>query len=143
MIETNKMRQIQGLTQLCANTDSYITLDKLATLLLADLENCRFFIYGESSQEILAQLNLAVDGLLYEQFDKRIDLIFQGIVISKAQPPLSYCLKGEHFSISGRCSVLPQICGVDLYLNHYDEDNGWIRQNFSISLKKLQQQLYR
>lgn len=136
------MRHIQGLERLCATETDYLNMERLARLLLKDLSDCHFFIHGQDPQQTLAQLELTTDGLFYEQFDKRIDLTLQGRIVCKDSPPLTYTLKGKHIAISGRCSVLPQVCGVDLYLNHYDEATGEVRQNFSIPVKKLYQQLY-
>ncbi len=136
------MRHVQGLERLCAAETDYLNIEKLTGLLLKDLRDCHFSIYGQSPQQLLAQLDLASDGLFYEQFDKRIDLTLHGKIACKDSPPLTYSLQGEHLAISGRCSILPQVCGVDLYLNHYDEETGEVRQNFSIQVKQLHRQLY-
>lgn len=135
------MRQIHGLTQLSDSQQSFLPIDKLAMLLMKDLTNCHCLIYGENQHQILARLDLVADSFFYDQFDKRIDLAVAGKIISTEHPPLTYCLSGLVFSITGRCSILPKVCGVDLYLSHYDESNGLARQYFSISVKKLHQQL--
>ncbi|NOQ35037.1 MAG: hypothetical protein GQ569_03985 [Methylococcaceae bacterium] len=131
------MREIHGLKQLYDSQQNALPIDKLAELLMDDLANCHCVIYGENQQQILAKLDLVPDSLFYERFDKRIDLSVAGQITSNEHPPLTYCLQGKNFSISGRCSVLPQVCGVDLYLSHYDENDGFARQNFSVPLKKL------
>ena len=130
------MRQIHGLKQLGRLQEGYLSVDELAVLLMKDLGNCDCLIYGRQ-QQILAKLNLIADSLFYEPFDKRIDLIVEGKIIETHYPPLTYHLRGNDFSLSGRCSLLPQVCGVDLYLTHYQKETTRVWQNFSFSVKKL------
>ena len=65
---------------------------------------------------MLAELPLQEDSLQYEPFDQRIDMVFEGAIVRDDCVPLTYRLKGESLSIGGRCSLLPQVCGVDWYL---------------------------
>lgn len=134
-----KMRQIHGLKQLCKDQRNDLSTKKLATLLIKDLADCYCLIYG-SQQQILAKLNLIPNSLHYEPFDKRIDLAVEGKIRVTDSPPLTYHLIGNNFSLSGRCSLLPQICGVDLYLTHYQKNTKIAWQNFSFSVKKLYQE---
>jgi hypothetical protein len=72
-------------------------------------------------------------------FDQRIDLIVAGPILRNDCVPLIYRLQGEQFAISGRCSMIARVCGVDLYLQRsYTGVIGDIaRQKFSIALKPL------
>ena len=134
------MQKIDGLKQLLGQQQTPLSIKTFATRLMDDLANCHCLIYGKDPHRILAQLALISDSLHYETFDKRIDLSVEGKIIIADDLPLHYCLQGNQFAAKGRCSILPRVCGVDLYLNHYNENKGMIRQNFSFSVKKLFQQ---
>jgi len=62
-----------------------------------------------------------------------------GPIIRNDCVPLTYRLQGKQFGVSGRCSLLPMVCGVDLYLQRsYTGVVGDIaRQRFSFHLKPL------
>lgn len=136
------MRRIHGLETLCQHQSGILNAQKLADLLLADLRHCRCTIYGSIGDDddiVLAELDLLPDSLDYEMFDQRIDLVVAGPVLRNDCVPLTYCLQGVEFSISGRCSMIARVCGVDLYLQQsYTGVVGDIaRQKFSIPLKPL------
>jgi len=138
------MRQIHGLENLRRKQPGLLNAQKLAELLLADLRDCRCTIYGcigDNDRIVLAELDLLPDSLEYEMFDQRIDLIVAGPILRADCVPLTYTLRGDLFSITGRCSMIPRVCGVDLYLQHsYTGIVGGIaRQKFSISVKPLLQ----
>ncbi|MGZ4959534.1 MAG: hypothetical protein ACXV7J_09790 [Methylomonas sp.] len=136
------MRQMHGLEKLCQHHSGIPNARKLADLLLADLQQCRCRIYGcigDDDKIVLAELSLLADSLEYEVFDRRIDLVVAGPILRADCVPLTYELQGNVFSITGRCSMIPRVCGVDLYLQQsYTGAVGDIaRQKFAIPLKEL------
>ncbi len=102
------------------NYPGHLTDKRLAEALLVDLEDCRLIINGSVDEQVvrLAELTPQADGVVYEPFDKRFDLIMEGRIERDDCPPLTYCLKGKQIRITGRCSMIPKVCGVDLYLSH-------------------------
>jgi hypothetical protein len=140
------MRQIHGLEKLVEQQPSRLNAQKLAELLLTDLRDCRCSIYGtigDDDKVLLAELALLPESLAYEMFDQRIDLIVAGPILRNDCVPLIYRLQGERFALSGRCSMIARVCGVDLYLQRsYTGVVGDVaRQKFSIQLKPLLQML--
>ncbi|OQW68873.1 MAG: hypothetical protein BVN35_19695 [Proteobacteria bacterium ST_bin11] len=136
------MRRIHGLEKLIEQQSGRLNAQKLAELLLTDLRACCCSIYGtigDDDRVLLAELDLLPDSLTYEMFDQRIDLIVAGPILRNDCVPLIYRLQGEQFAISGRCSMIARVCGVDLYLQRsYTGVIGDIaRQKFSIALKPL------
>jgi hypothetical protein len=136
------MRQIYGLENLRQLHPSRLNAESLANLLLSKLQSCRCLIYGccgEDDKFVLAQLHLLPDTLIYDRFDQRIDMVVAGPILRNDVVPLTYHLQAEQFGLTGRCSVLPKVCGVDLYLQAtYTCVVGDIaRQRFSISIKPV------
>lgn len=133
------MRRIHGLEKLVQQYSGRLNAQKLADLLLTDLRACRCTIYGnigDDDKVVLAELDLLEGSLEYVMFERRIDLIVAGPILRADCVPLSYCLEGENFAITGRCSMIARVCGVDLYLHRsYTGVVGDIaRQKFSISV---------
>ena len=87
----------------------------------------------------LAELKIIPGSLYYEMFDQRIEFTVAGEIENNQFVPLTYKVQGNKFGFYGRCSTIPRVCGVDLYLNQsYTQKVGdMIRQNFSVSVKKL------
>jgi hypothetical protein len=136
------MRRINGLKKLFELHPQRLNALKLVDILLADLQNCRCHIYGcidDDDKILLATLFLRPDTLDYDQFDQRIDLQVCGPILRADCPPLTYALQGVHFGLSGRCSMLNNVCGVDLYLpRSYTGKVGDIaNQKFSIAVDAL------
>jgi len=136
------MRQEQGLDRLVENFSGILSAKKLSRLLLDDLVDCQCSIYGKMVDEktvLLAELKIVKDSLTYEMFDQRIDFIVIGEIINDQYFPLTYQVKGNLYGFQGRCSTIPKVCGVDLYLSKtYTECIGdSVRQHFSIPVKKL------
>lgn len=136
------MRQIHGLEKLAGQQSGRLNAPKLADLLRMDLRQCRCSIYGtigDDDKVLLAELALLPESLEYEMFDQRIDLIVAGPILRNDCVPLIYRLQGEQFALSGRCSMIARVCGVDLYLQRsYTGVIGDVaRQKFSISLPPL------
>jgi hypothetical protein len=110
------------------------------------LQHCRCTIYGcigDDDRIALAELDLLADSLEYEMFDQRIDFIVAGPILRADCVPLTYRLQGEQFAITGRCSMIYPVCGVDLYLqrNYTGMVGDIARQKFAISVKALLQML--
>ncbi len=136
------MKQIHGLEKLCESVRRPVIASQLAQALLDDLQHCRCLIYGcigDDEQIVLAELPLLPETLNYEMFDQRIDFNVAGPILRDDCVPLTYRLSGDKFSITGRCSMIARVCGVDLYLHSsYTGVVGDIaRQRFSITLSAL------
>ncbi len=136
------MRQEQGLDSLTEKQRGQVTAKILSKLLLDDLEQCRCKIFGKTANEepvLLAELKIVSDSLFYEMFDQRIEFVVVGNIIDDQYIPLTYQVEGDKYSFHGRCSVIPKVCGVDLYLSKtYTEKAGSsVRQRFFVSVKQL------
>lgn len=136
------MRQERGLDSLTEKQRGQVTAKILSKLLLDDLENCCCKIFGKTASEepvLLAELKIVSDSLFYEMFDQRIEFVVMGNIINDQYVPLTYQVKGKQYSFHGRCSVIPKVCGVDLYLSKtYTEKKGdKVRQRFFVSVKQL------
>ncbi len=136
------MRQEQGLNTLKKGHTGRITTTILSELLLIDLENCLCSIFGKTKEEIpvlLAELKIVPQSLYYEMFDQRIDFEVSGKIINHQYVPLTYVVQSDKYSFNGRCSTIPKVCGVDLYLSKsYTElTRDMVQQKFSLSVKKL------
>lgn len=137
------MRHVLGLETIRAHHPERLNARRLAELLLLDLRECRCYIYGNGEDEdknvLLAELVLLPETLVYDNFDQRIDFVVSGQILRTDHVPLTYRLQAKSLAICGRCSVIPRVCGVDLYLQHsYTCVAGDIaRQKFAISVKPL------
>lgn len=136
------MKQFHGLDKLCLAHQGWLKPQNLAALLLDDLQQCQCHIYGNLAEDdkiLLARLSLVPNELHYEMFDQRIDFIVAGPILRNDCVPLTYTLQGKTFGISGRCSIIPKVCGVDLYLKRsYTCVIGDIaRHKFSLDIKLL------
>lgn len=113
------MKSLSGVKQLHLAVPGQLSALKLAEVLLADLASCHCRIFGcsgEDDQVLLAELPLVPDSLSYDRFDQRVDLRVAGPILRADCVPLTYRLQGRHFGMAGRCSMLPKVCGVDLFL---------------------------
>ncbi len=139
------MKTLHGLFALSELLPERFSEKKLAEVLLQDLEACRLIIYGSEGEQpvVLAELEVQAEDRVYDPFDKRIDLMLTGKITRDDCPPLTYCLQGKQFSVTGRCSMIPKVCGVDLYLSHsYSGKKGEvIRQKLNIYLADVKQAL--
>jgi len=136
------MRQEQGLEALVRTYTGKLTITVLSELLLEDLKNCCCLISGKAENEqpvLLAELKIISDSLYYDMFDQRIEITVAGEILNDQLVPLIYTVQGELFSFHGRCSTIPQVCGVDLYLSasYTGKKADVVRQKFSVSVKKL------
>jgi len=136
------MKQFHGLEEFRQTRTRILKIADLADWLLNDLSDCQCRIYGcigEDDKILLATLKLLPDSLNYESFDQRIDFIVTGPVLRNDCVPLTYRLQGKDFAITGRCSMLPRVCGVDLYLqaSYTGLIGDLARQKFAIAIKPL------
>lgn len=88
---------------------------------------------------MLARLDLLPETLIYDAFDRRLDWSVSGPILRDDHVPLTYRMEGQVFAITGRCSVISKVCGVDLYLHRsYTCVVGdMARQRFSVSTADL------
>lgn len=136
------MKQMHGLENIQQQHPERLNVRKMAEILLADLQHCRCRIYGcigDDDKILLAELVLVAETLNYDLFDQRIDFCVTGPILRADCVPLTYTLQGELFGISGRCSMIPRVCGVDLYLQRsYTGIAGDIaKQNFAIPVNPV------
>jgi hypothetical protein len=136
------MRQYQGLQAFTVAQTGLYTAPALAAWLAEDLQSCHCLIAGKNQQDermTLAQLPLQADSWLYHPIEQRIDFIVEGYIIRNDYLPLTYQLQGQQFSVSGRCSMIGKVCGVDLYLSasYTGEVGDFVQQRFSLPLKQL------
>jgi len=70
---------------------------------------------------------------------QRIEFVVEGKIINDQYPAITYTVNAATFRFYGRCSTIPQICGVDLYLDKsYTEKTGDpVIQKFRIPVHKL------
>lgn len=136
------MKQFHGLHTFSTSASGAHNVKNLANWLLNDLQDCHCQIYGcigPDDQIQLATLRLLPDSLNYDAFDQRIDVIVAGPILRNDCVPLTYRLQGNNFAITGRCSMISKVCGVDLYLQaSYTGIVGDVaRQKFSLGAKPL------
>ena len=140
------MKEIQGVEELVNDNRQRLSYQILAERLLEDMRHSHFLIFGRQHDitVVLADLPLAADALVYDAWDKRLDLMFSGVIQRDDCVPLTYRLQGQSLSVSGRCSMIPKVCGVDLYLSHsYSGREGdRVYQKFAIKLVDVMK-LYR
>jgi len=140
------MRQIHGLQKIHQQHPERLNAQKLAEILLLDLQQCSNSIYGcmgNDDKILLAKQHLQPETLVYDRFEQRLDLSVAGIIIRNDCVPLTYSLQGELFGITGRCSMIAKVCGVDLYLapSYTGIIGDKASQKFSFALKSLLQNL--
>ena len=93
--------------------------DRLVEYFMEDFKTGLLNVYSKNSfdeRTLLAELQLRDDGISYNGFEARIDLLFQGRLKRKGKPTC-YHLSGSKLSIEGRCSVIMNVCGADLLMN--------------------------
>ncbi len=134
------MKQYHGL-ETCLNSSEQPSDQHLAACLLDDLKDCYCEIYGEDKEQaiLLTRLALVEETLHYDRFDKRIDFTVNGEILRDDYLPLTYRLQGRQFAITGRCSMIGKVCGVDLYLSksYSGRQGDFTQQRFKIKLKDL------
>jgi len=138
------MRQLNGLEKFLSTHSGFIKAEQVAQYIQAQFSNSHLLVYAEplnEQQTLLADLTLNGELASYEPYAQRLEFIYTGYVDS-CLIPLSYTINGVDLSFCGRCSVLPKVCGVDLYFSNYTRQEGFFaRQKITISIKELVKQL--
>lgn len=138
------MRKYQHINQLVQKINSVKNKTEFTDLIMEDLKDSSCMIYAETIDEepiLLAELITQPNTIeLYSGlFQQRIDFIVEGKIINDQYPAIKYCVKGTTIQFSGRCSTIPQVCGVDLYLDksYTGRVGDDVKQKFSIPVSKL------
>ena len=138
------MRKYQDLELLVKGYYGVVNKAVFGDLLLDDLKQSCCLIFGETVNEqtvLLAELKIQADSLYLDSgmFHQHIEFVVEGKIVNDQYPPLTYSVNGSTFRFYGRCSTIPQICGVDLYLDKsYTEKVGdCVKQKFTIPVYKL------
>ena len=138
------MREYQNLELLVKRHNGAVNKTVFGDLLINDLKHSCCLIFGETVDEqpvLLAELKIQADSLYLDSgmFHQRIEFEVEGEIVNDQYPPLTYSVNGDTFRFYGRCSTIPQICGVDLYLDKsYTEKVGdRVKQKFTIPVYKL------
>jgi len=138
------MRQLTGLERLLENHTGFIKPEQVAQYMQAQFKESHLLVYAEPLGEqktLLADLAIINDQMDYDLYQQRLELVFIGTVIDE-KIPLTYTIHGQDLSYLGRCSVIPKVCGVDLYFANYVQSKGQeIRQKIIIPIKDLVKQL--
>lgn len=138
------MRKYQNLDLLVKHYSGELTKMVFAELLIDDLKESCCLIFGETIDEqsvLLAELKIQADSIYLQNgmFNQYIEFVVEGEILSDQYPPITYSVNGNTFRFYGRCSTIPQICGVDLYLHKsYTKAQGdWVIQKLTIPVNKL------
>jgi len=138
------MRKYQNLNLLIKHNSGVENKTRLADLLVDDLKQSSCLIFGETSDEqsiLLAELIAQKDSIKVCSglFHLHIEFVVEGKIINDQYPALTYTVNGATFRFYGRCSTIPQVCGVDLYLDksYTGKMGDSVKQKFTIPINKL------
>ena len=138
------MRKYKNLEQLLKAYDSMISKQQFAILLAEDLKQACCQVFGETIDEelvLLAELKTEKDSISCSSglFQQYIEFFVVGKITSNQYPAIKYRVDTGTFQFFGRCSTIPQVCGVDLYLDKsYTEKVGdTVRQKLSVPVNQL------
>lgn len=138
------MRQLTGLTHFFDKYTGTIKAGQVAEFMQEQFAGSDLIVYAEPLSEqktILAKLSFAAEMVNYDSYAQRLEFVFIGTVIDE-QIPLTYIISGLNLTFFGRCSVLPKVCGVDLYFSNYKRSKNFcVRQKITISIKDLVKEL--
>jgi hypothetical protein len=139
-----KMRKYKDLGRLLSDDNGMLDKARFTDLLADDLNRACCSIYGETIDEVLvllAELKIQPESIQHSSglFQQNIEFVMVGEIINNQYPALTYRVDTGTFQFYGRCSTIPQICGVDLYLDKsYTEKVGdCVRQKFILPVNKL------
>jgi len=142
------MRKYQNLNLLVKHNNGVENKTGFADLLVDDLKQSSCLIFGETTDEqpiLLAELKTQVDSIkLYSGlFHLRIEFVVEGEIVNDQYPALTYSVNGTAFRFFGRCSTIPQVCGVDLYLDksYTGKVGDYVKQKFTIPVNQLYRSL--
>ncbi len=138
------MRKYQHLHTLIQHHNGIADKTELASLLMHDLESSICQIYAETLDEepvLLAELKTQPETLTFYKgiLNPRIEWIVTGEIIEDQYPAIKYQVNGAIMRFYGRCSTIPQVCGVDLYLDKSYTGNlgDRVKQPLTIPVGKL------
>ena len=138
------MRKYQHISLLVKQNNGVENKTEFADLIMNDLKQSSCMIYGENADEelvLLAELQTQLDTIkLYSGlFQQRIELVVEGKITNDQYPAITYSVNGATLRFYGRCSTIPQVCGVDLYLDksYTGEVGDYVKQKFTIPVSKL------
>ncbi len=138
------MRKYKNLKLLVKHYDGILNKSKFSDLLAADLKQACCKIFGETIDEeliLLAELRIQENSLSHSSglFQQNIEFVVTGKIINDQFPALTYRVDTGTFQFFGRCSTIPQVCGVDLYLDKsYTEKVGdCVKQKLSVPVNHL------
>jgi len=139
-----QMRQYKNLDLLVKHNNGVKNKTEFSDLLIDDLKESSCSIFGETADEqavLLAELKIQMDSLDLHSgmFHQHIEFVVDGAIINDQYPALTYTVKGGTVLFFGRCSTIPQVCGVDLYLDksYTDKEGDYVKQKFTIPVNKL------
>ncbi|KAF3978608.1 MAG: hypothetical protein HFP77_00995 [Methylococcales symbiont of Iophon sp. n. MRB-2018] len=138
------MRKYQNLEGLLKGINIPLDKQSFADLLADDLKQAHCQIFGETIDEelvLLAELKTQDNSISYSSgiFRQSIAFVVAGHIISNEYPAITYRVDTGTFQFYGRCSTIPQVCGVDLYLDKsYTQTIGdYVKQKFTIPVNQL------
>lgn len=143
------MRRYQHLDPLVKQNNGVENKTEFTDLLIdLDSKQSSCLIFGETVDEqlvLLAELKIQEGSLnlLNGLFQQRIEFVVEGGIINDQYPALTYRVSGAISQFHGRCSTIPQICGVDLYSDksYTGKKGGHVKQKFTIPVNKLYRSL--
>jgi len=138
------MRKYQNLELLLKNFNGELNKTVFAELLMQDLKQSHCQIFGETIDEelvLLADLKTQANSVCVKSglLQQSIEFVLVGEIINNQYPALTYRVDTGTFQFYGRCSTIPQICGVDLYLDKsYTEKVGdGVKQKLTVPINPL------
>lgn len=138
------MRKYKKLEQLLKDKSQPINKAGFADLLINELKNSSCMIYGETIEDkavLLAELITQKESLQLKKsiFNQKIEFVVKGKIINDQYPAITYKVGASTFQFYGRCSTIPQICGVDLYLDksYTGVIGDSVSQKFFVPVDKL------
>ncbi len=137
------MRKYQHISRLVSN-DGVGNKTEFSDLIMDDLKQSSCMIYGENADEelvLLAELKTQIDTIKLNSglFQQSIEFVVEGKITNDQYPAITYSVHGTTFRFYGRCSTIPQVCGVDLYLdkNYTGKSGDYVKQKLTIPVSKL------
>ena len=137
------MRELKGLGLFLDNYTGMIKANTVAEFMQSQFSVSHLRVYADPLEEekITLLADLSLQEFSYDAFEQSIIWIFMGTVLD-ASIPLTYRIDGQQLQFTGRCSVIPKVCGVDLYFSHYQQQQGVrVRQKITVSIRDLVKQL--
>lgn len=138
------MRKYQHISLLVKQNDGVGNKTEFADLIMDDLKQSSCMIYGENADEelvLLAELKIHIDTIKLNSglFQQSIEFVVEGKITNAEYPAITYSFNSATFKFYGRCSIIPQVCGVDLYLDksYTGKVGDYVKQKFTIPVSKL------